>query len=120
MSLTDLQLAYFKAQLGDERTRLLESEHGAVHSNLDRVDIKVTHPNNSDETMRADAVETDIALEGHVLESIAHVDLALERINSRDYGVCIDCHTNIPYQRLYAFPAAARCVACKSVFEQPP
>ena len=38
----------------------------------------------------------------------------LKRLRRPDYGVCITCHTDIPYVRLLAFPAALHCAACQS------
>lgn len=117
MALTDIQLTYLKAQLTSEREQLVDSEPDSVHSDIDRVDIKTEKAANPDENKRTDAVENAIALEGHVMESIARVDLALARIASKEYGICADCHNDIPYERLQAFPAAARCLGCKSEFE---
>lgn len=117
MKLTDLQISDFKAQLTNEREQLLRNEENVLHSDIDRIDLKVEHPNNADENKRSGAIEKEIALESHVMESLAVIDLALERINSNDYGVCVGCFIDIPIQRLQAFPAAARCLDCKLKYE---
>jgi DnaK suppressor protein len=118
MTLTDIQITNCKAQLINERKQLLRTEEGVLHSDIDRIDLKVERPNNSDENKRSGTIEKEIALENHVLESLAVIDLALARIDSNDYGVCVDCSIDIPYQRLQAFPAAARCVDCKLKYEK--
>ena len=117
MKLTELQIADFKAQLTNERELLLRNEGNVLHSDIDRIDIKVGYPNNADENKRSGVIEKEIALENHVLESLAAIDLALARIDSNDYGVCVGCFIDIPYQRLHAFPAAARCIDCKLKYE---
>ena len=38
---------------------------------------------------------------------------ALARLESGDYGICIDCAQAIPPARLQAQPFAIRCVACQ-------
>lgn len=118
MTLTDPQISDFKAKLISEREQLLRTKESVFHSDIDRIDLRVERPSNSDENKRSGAVEKEIALEHHVLESLAAIDLALARIKSDDYGVCVDCSVDIPYQRLYAFPAAARCVDCKLKYEK--
>jgi len=42
-----------------------------------------------------------------------HIEEALQRVESRDYGNCIDCEKPIPQERLVAVPTATRCVPCK-------
>lgn len=43
---------------------------------------------------------------------------ALARLNTAAAGICTACGEAIPYARLQAFPAAARCLACESRAEQ--
>jgi len=42
-----------------------------------------------------------------------HIEQALQRVESGDYGNCIDCQIPIPGERLEAVPTATRCVPCK-------
>ena len=41
------------------------------------------------------------------------VDAALDRMDSEDYGVCVDCGDPISCRRLAAIPWANRCIACQ-------
>lgn len=62
--------------------------------------------------------ETAIRLasgESAMLEEVAE---ALKRIEDGTYGKCIDCEKDIPKKRLEVFPAAKRCVECKSRYEK--
>ena len=43
---------------------------------------------------------------------------ALARIDSGDYGYCIDCDSNIGLPRLKARPETPRCLKCQSLQEQ--
>lgn len=43
---------------------------------------------------------------------------ALQRIHAKGYGLCQDCMSAIPFQRLCAEPQAQRCVACESRHER--
>jgi len=53
--------------------------------------------------------------ESQMLQGVAE---ALKRIEEGSYGKCIDCEKDIPVKRLEVFPAAKRCVECKSRFEK--
>ena len=46
------------------------------------------------------------------------IDAALRRMDEGEYGECIDCGNAIPYERLAAYPAATRCVACQENAER--
>jgi DnaK suppressor protein len=45
---------------------------------------------------------------------VEEIDIALAKIKDGTYGVCEQCHNNIPKERLRALPYAALCVQCKS------
>jgi len=40
------------------------------------------------------------------------IDMALKRLDSGDYGYCVNCEEPIPAKRLAIDPAVARCVEC--------
>lgn len=46
------------------------------------------------------------------------IDEALQRIEDSEYGVCLDCGTIIPKERLEAKPYARYCTKCKSKREE--
>lgn len=49
-----------------------------------------------------------------------HIDMALERIESGDFGLCHSCNKPISRERLEAVPHARLCIACKSQEEKMP
>ena len=53
-----------------------------------------------------------------VVATLATVEQALARAADGTYGECIDCGNPIPYERLAAYPAATRCVACQENAER--
>ena len=46
------------------------------------------------------------------------MEAARRRIADGAYGLCVDCGSDIPLERLRAQPAAARCLACQSRHEK--
>ena len=68
-----------------------------------------------DEPQRASDREVDQALSDIDTQALAAVTDAQRRVQSADYGVCIDCHQAIAFARLQVEPEALRCVACQSL-----
>ena len=56
------------------------------------------------------------ALERDVRE-LRETEGALRRLHTPEYGVCAECGAEIPFARLHANPAAARCLACQARLE---
>ena len=48
------------------------------------------------------------------------IDEALDRIESGDYGVCLNCEEDIPHKRLNALPWAKFCVPCQEQIAMQP
>ena len=59
--------------------------------------------------------ERDLALSFQARAAVDEIDAALEKILDGSYGVCEQCGSNIPRERLRAIPFAALCVSCKSM-----
>ena len=51
------------------------------------------------------------------LNELNLIQSALSRIESGEYGLCIDCSEQIATKRLLNFPYAARCIVCQEAFE---
>jgi DnaK suppressor protein len=46
------------------------------------------------------------------------IEAGLERLRSGTFGLCEECHGEIPMPRLRALPTARRCLACQSAQEE--
>ena len=55
---------------------------------------------------------TDVAFHGQLMQQLALVDAAIERIEQGTYGLCTSCGKQIPDERLEVLPWAATCVPC--------
>lgn len=62
--------------------------------------------------------ELDLALSDFETREIGEVSEALRRLDGETFGLCTDCGTGIPFDRLRAEPWARRCVPCETVREQ--
>jgi len=56
---------------------------------------------------------------GRDLDELVAVEDALQRLADGRYGLCADCGEAIDARRLFAYPAAARCMTCQIAFETP-
>ena len=52
------------------------------------------------------------------LEELLAIEQAHSRMRAGEYGDCVDCGLEIPYERLQAQPSALRCIPCQSVWER--
>lgn len=62
--------------------------------------------------------ERDMAGAARAQDVLALVKAAEHRMQSGDYGWCVDCGDAIGYPRLSASPVASRCVACQGARER--
>ncbi|MGE5829032.1 MAG: TraR/DksA family transcriptional regulator [Micromonosporaceae bacterium] len=62
--------------------------------------------------------EQELTLANGILERIAQVERALDRLEDGQYGWCERCGNPIPVERLAAFPSATLCVTCKQLEER--
>jgi DnaK suppressor protein len=77
----------------------------------------------ADEIDRADADLADdvaAALAQMAAETLRLIDDAEARLDTGEYGVCVECGQPIPVARLRALPFAVRCRPCTEMVEAPP
>src|SRR5438552_5596883 len=66
-------------------------------------------------TLIADLEQADVTRD---LGEFRALEAARERIRDGGYGICIDCGSDVGFERLKAFPAALRCVQCQERHEK--
>lgn len=70
-----------------------------------------------DEALSLSMEELQNSLQQTELNELNLIDSALHRIETGEYGLCIDCSEPISTKRLLSFPYAARCIVCQEAFE---
>jgi RNA polymerase-binding transcription factor DksA len=58
------------------------------------------------------------AVAGRHIRELREIEAARSRMSEGGYGECERCGADIALERLRAFPAARRCVACQSQHEK--
>ena len=70
-----------------------------------------------DATQRAgehEVEDTVMEIDNNEIEALTS---AMQHMHDADYGLCVDCHSNIPFKRLMVEPQAVRCIACQTLQE---
>lgn len=118
-ALNETQRQQLRAALQARKEQLLE-ELGLVQSaHRERIGQAGNSPQDAYATqanrIAQDAVHDAEARRDH--DELVAVRAALDRMDDGSYGQCMDCDNDIALQRLQAFPAALRCLACQTTAE---
>jgi RNA polymerase-binding protein DksA len=117
--LNPAQRAQLQAELERRRTQLRTqlAEHLRGQSRAERA-ADVAAQDADDAPQRQPEREVAMALTEHEQRELEAVSVALQRLQQETYGVCKDCGTDIPYERLKAEPWALRCIGCETEYER--
>jgi DnaK suppressor protein len=70
-----------------------------------------------DAAQRASAYEVDATVSDLASDEYDAISNALQRVAGDGYGMCSDCQTAIPFERLRIEPQAVRCAPCQTLHE---
>ncbi len=114
MKLKKKQLETLKLKLIDEKNRLIFN--GVAHD-----DIICSQDEISDEVDKANADVTSserLRFRNREVFYSKKLEQALQRMQTGEYGDCVDCGAHIRYERLLARPTADLCIQCKEEAER--
>ncbi len=100
-------------QLRHELIDRLTEIYRAVRADLSAITVGAAVQSDSGDEAEEGAIDELRALDSSLEErnrQLAHsIEDALRRMSSDDYGICIDCEREIPFERLRAVPWTLRC-----------
>ena len=106
------EIKEIKAQLEVERDKLLGTIHGLIknddHEVGDEIDSSVTEQGKT----------LNLLLKDHEKAKLEKIEEALLRIETGEYGICLECDEMISAARLKALPFAKNCVNCQQEIEK--
>ena len=116
MALTEKQSEELRGMIERRRNALLGElrEDAARTRDMPYSEHAGQAPDLGDEsvaTLMADLEQADVTRD---LDEFRALEAARERLKDGGYGTCIECGSDIGFERLKAFPAALRCVQCQS------
>jgi RNA polymerase-binding transcription factor DksA len=104
----------------EQRAELVDTARGELARWMEQPmgDIAGEVGDPGDESVASLVADLDHAEASRRVAAVRDIDVALERIQKGEYGVCIDCGGEIDYERLAAFPTAKRDIACQQRYEK--
>jgi RNA polymerase-binding transcription factor len=120
MPLTDKQTQELSGMIESRRGLLLtelreDAERAREQPYAEHAGMAPDAGDESVATLIADLEQADMTRD---LDEFRALEAARDRLKSGDYGACVDCGSDIGFERLKAFPAAIRCVQCQERHEK--
>lgn len=106
--------ADIRRDLQRQRANLLE-EAGIILTNRPELE---PFPDLSDQATAEVDQNFTLRLKEREQKLLKKIDEALDRMETRTYGICERCGQEIPYKRLKARPVTTLCIECKTLQEQ--
>lgn len=108
-----MDIKLFKSLLMEKKTALLKEEE----TGKEAAQIVVLDQTSVGRVSRMDAMQGQamaVAVNQRRQHELQKIDVALKRIESEDYGYCLECDEEIAEPRLKLDPATSLCIDCAS------
>jgi RNA polymerase-binding transcription factor DksA len=106
-------------KLLDERERALRDDmQREVASKEEFRDVASEAPDAGDASFASLEVDLENAAVARDVGEMRAIEAARARIDNGTYGTCIECETEIPFERLLVQPTAERCAPCQNMYEK--
>lgn len=115
-ALTPYQIDELVTKLQADYRTLLSEVREELQNTGDqhRIDLLNNEPGDSgDESVANALADFNVATLGRHIQGVRDIEGAFKRVKSGEFGVCIDCESDIGFARLQAYPTAKRCIACQ-------
>ncbi|HNR67845.1 MAG TPA: TraR/DksA family transcriptional regulator [bacterium] len=119
--MTKEQLEQIKAVIVEKRDQLRQeadrrkTNQNSSTSSGEHANYSFHMADQGSDTMEMEQKYIFASREGNFL---FHLEMALERLQSGEYGICIQCKKEIGFERLLAVPHARLCIKCKAKEER--
>lgn len=114
--LTSDELNYFKKILEDRKKQILKNIN-SVYDELDQLSSCELNDEGDHVAVTNSSRVDDIIIQQQQQE-LHHINRALSKIASGDYGSCEMCDVDIGSQRLKVKPHAIYCIDCREIIEK--
>jgi RNA polymerase-binding transcription factor DksA len=91
----------------------LKAEADSLMADREPGDVQFDEESGEGDTLAVER-ERDLALSAQASQAVEEIDISVAKIHDGTYGVCEQCYSTIPKERLRALPHASLCVQCKS------
>ncbi len=121
MALTPTQLARLDAGLTSRHEALLEEVRDELEASENQQYVELigrTPADTGDESVGDILADLNLGIIDRHIQEIRDIEAARARRKDGVYGTCIDCRSDIDFERLLAYPTAKRCFACQQQHEK--
>lgn len=78
-----------------------------------------THTGQNEDRSQAETIsDNEEQFAGHETAVLHEIDVALGRLESGGYGICVECGRAIAQERLLATPTVQTCIECQEMLEK--
>jgi RNA polymerase-binding transcription factor DksA len=115
MPLNRRQIIQLANVMSERRNALLDEIRNDVARSREEpyASVAGATPDLGDQSVADLVADVDQAELTRDLAELRALDAAIRRVLDGSYGLCVDCGTEIPLERLRAQPSAARCIGCQ-------
>jgi len=117
-NLTEQQLAHLADLLAKRDQELREDLLREADIKDNYIDVATNISDPGDASFADLSVDLGNAAIGRDVTELRAIHAARGRMNNGTYGDCIECGTEIPYERLEVQPTAERCAPCQNMHEK--
>jgi DnaK suppressor protein len=118
--LTQQQLNQLKKKLDDRYQILLTEVRAELDTNgkQNLEGLNAGTGDAGDESVADLLADLGASMVDRQVQELREIEAARERMRNGSYGECIKCGSEIPFERLLAYPTALRDVPCQNQYER--
>jgi RNA polymerase-binding transcription factor DksA len=117
-NLNKAQLAHLKDLLDRRAEELRDDLVRETDAKDSYIDVATRIQDPGDASFADLSVDLGNAAISRDVNELRAIYAARGRMNEGTYGDCIECQTEIPYERLEVQPTAERCAPCQEMYEK--
>jgi RNA polymerase-binding transcription factor DksA len=120
MSLTRTQSQALKQLMDDRANQVLENIRNTLPKPADETTLERTGVSQDEVDDATTSAEEHLnhTMHRHYVGELQLIDAARERVEKGLIDCCVDCNSEIGYERLQVQPFAVRCLECQELYER--
>lgn len=118
MPISPQQHAEIEQRLKQRRTDVMESVTSRIGGEAPSI-APATHTAQNEDKPQAEMIShNEEHFADHETALLHEIDAALGRLATGGYGICAECGSDIPVERLLATPTVRTCIPCQELLER--
>ena len=121
VALNQTQIAELRKKLDRLHQMLLEEVRDELQASENEKIIELlgrTPPDSADFSFADALADLNVAMVDRHIQQIRDIEKARQRMGAGRFGLCVDCESEVDFDRLMAYPTAKRCLPCQQKREK--